>query len=137
MIEVLFRTLKSGCLVEKRRFEHVDHLLPCVAMYLVVAWRTLMLCCLGRSCPDRSCEAGFEPSEWKSVWVAIYKTAPSRELPKLAQMGRLVGKLGEYVNRTNRRELPGLQTIWLGLQRMQDLACAWDSFRRGGGNKTY
>jgi len=33
MIELLFRTLKSGCRVEKRRFEHVDRLLPCAAVY--------------------------------------------------------------------------------------------------------
>jgi hypothetical protein len=136
MIEVLFRTLKSGCLVEKRRFEHVDHLLPCVAVYLVAAWRTLMLCRLGRSCPDLSCEAVFEPSEWKSVWVAIHKTAPPREPPKLGEMVRLVGQLGGYVNRPNRRDLPGPQTIWLGLQRMRDLAWAWDTFGPGAGTKT-
>ena len=29
MIELLLRTLKSGCRVEERRFEHVDRLLPC------------------------------------------------------------------------------------------------------------
>ena len=37
MIEVLFRTLKSGCRVEERRFQHVDRLLPCLAVYLIVA----------------------------------------------------------------------------------------------------
>jgi len=29
MIEVFFRTLKSGCRIQERRFEHVNRLLPC------------------------------------------------------------------------------------------------------------
>jgi hypothetical protein len=65
MIELLFRTLRSGCRVEKRGFEDIDPLLPCVAVYLIVAWRTLMVCRMGRGCPDVSCEVIFEPVEWK------------------------------------------------------------------------
>jgi hypothetical protein len=43
-IEVLFRTLKSGCRIEHRRFEHVDRVLPTLVLYLIVAWRTLFVC---------------------------------------------------------------------------------------------
>ena len=57
LIEVLFRVIKSGCRVEERRFEHIDRLLPCIALYWIIAWRTLMVCRLGRSCPDLDCEA--------------------------------------------------------------------------------
>ena len=135
MIEVFFRTLKSGCRVEARRFEHIDRLLPCVAIYMMVAWRTLMLCRLGHSCPDMDCEAVFEPSEWKSVWTAIHQKAAPRRPPKLVEMLRLIGQLGGYVNRPNRPDLPGPQTIWLGLQRMRDLAWAWDTFGPGAGTK--
>jgi hypothetical protein len=133
MIEVVFRTLKSGCRVEERLFEHIDRLLPCVAVYLVVAWRTLMLVRLGRSCPDLNCEAVFEPAEWKSVWMVIHRKAPPRKPPKLAIMLRLIGQLGGYVNRPNRPDLPGPQTTWLGLQRMRDLAWAWNTFGPGAG----
>ena len=63
-IEILFRTLKSGCRIEQRRFEHIDRLLPCLGLYLIVAWRTKYVCRMGRSCPDIDCEAIFEPSEW-------------------------------------------------------------------------
>jgi len=131
MIEVLFRTLKSGCRVEERLFEDIDRLLPCVAVYLIVAWRTLMLVRLGRSCPDMNCECVFEPSEWKSVWMVIHRKAPPRKPPKLVEMLRLIGQLGGYVNRPNRTDLPGPQTTWLGLQRMRDLAWAWDTFGPG------
>lgn len=134
MIEILFRTLKSGCRVEERLFEHLDRLLPCVAVYSIVAWRTLMLVRLGRSCPELDCEAVFEPSEWKSVWMVTHRKPPPRKPPKLAEILRLIGQLGGYVNRPNRKDLPGPQTTWLGLQRMYDLACAWDIFGPGAKN---
>ena len=127
MIEVLFRVLKSGCRVEERRFEHIHRLLPCLAVYLIVAWRTLYVCRLGRGCPNISCEAVFEPAEWKSVWKVIHRTAPPGVPPRLGQMVRLVAQLGGYVNR-KRGDPPGPQTVWIGLQRMHDFALCWRLF---------
>ena len=46
MIEVFFRTLKSGCRVEDA-IRDVERLLPCLAVYLIVTWRTLLVCRLG------------------------------------------------------------------------------------------
>ncbi|RPH75672.1 MAG: IS4 family transposase [Nitrospiraceae bacterium] len=137
MIEVLFRVLKSGCRVEERMFEHIDRLLPCVAVYLIVAWRTLMLCRMGRSCPDLDCEAVFEPSEWKSVWLTVQRKPLPQQPPRLGEMMRLVAQLGGYVNRPNRKDPPGPQTTWLGLQRMKDLAWAWDTFGPGSGTASH
>jgi len=131
MIEVLFRVLKSGCRVEERRFEHIDRLLPCVAVYLIVAWRTLMVCRLGQSCPELNCEAIFEPAEWKSVWMAVKRQPPPAEPPKLGSMIRLIAQLGGYINRPGRKDPPGPQTVWLGLQRTRDLAWAWTTFGPG------
>ncbi len=127
MIEVFFRVLKSGCRVEERRFEHMDRLLSCLAVYLIVAWRTLYVCRLGRSCPEISCEAVFEPAEWKSVWEVIHRTAPPSVPPPLGEMVRLIAQLGGYVNQ-KRRDPPGPQTIWIGLQRMHDMALCWRLF---------
>ncbi len=126
MIEVFFRVLKSGCRVEARRFEQIDRLLACVAVYLIVAWRTLYVCRLGRGCPEVSCEAVFEPAEWKSVWKVIRRTAPPSPPPPLGEMVRLVAQLGGYVDRP--RSDPGPQTIWIGIQRMHDFALCWQLF---------
>jgi hypothetical protein len=117
MIEVFFRILKSGCRVEERRFEHVDRLLPCLSIYVIVAWRTLYVCRLGRSLPEISCEAVFTPAEWKSVYQVVHRKPPPEQPPTLQDMVRLVGQLGGYVNR-KREDEPGPQTIWIGLQRM-------------------
>jgi hypothetical protein len=128
LIEVFFRVLKSGCRVEERQFEHVDRLQCCVALYMIVAWRVLMLCRLGQSCPDLDCETIFEPAEWKAVWSVTQRQKPPTTAPRLGEMIRLVAQLGGYVNRPNRKEPPGPQTVWLGMQRTRDLAWAWTVF---------
>jgi hypothetical protein len=127
MIEILFRTLKSGCRVEERRFETINRMFLCVAVYLIVSWRTLFVCRLGRSLPDVSCEVVFEPAEWKSAWRVVRRSRPPVQPPKLRDMVRLVAQLGGYVNRS-RKDEPGPQTVWLGLQRLHDITLCWQVF---------
>jgi hypothetical protein len=134
MIEVFFKTLKSGCRAEQRRFESLDSFLPCLAVYLIVTWRTLLVCRLGRSCPDISCEIIFDPAEWKSVYRVVRGQHPPKTPPRLAEMVRLVAQLGGYVNR-KRDDEPGPQTVWLGLQRMHDMALCWNTFGPGSQTK--
>jgi len=126
MIEVLFRVLKSGCRIEERLFETLDRMLACLAVYLIVAWRTLYVCRLGRSCPDISCEAVFEPAEWKAAWKVVHREDPPDKPPPLAAMVRLVAQLGGYVPR--KHSPPGPQTLWIGLQRVHDFATCWETF---------
>jgi len=134
-IEVYFRTLKTGCRVEERRFETLPRMLACAALYMVVAWRTLFVCCMGRECPDLDCDAIFDASEWKSVWAVTHPGKPvPKKPPTLSVMVRLVATLGGYVDRPTRPDPPGVETVWRGIQRMHDLALAWDTF--GPGAKT-
>lgn len=125
-VEILFRTLKSGCRIERRRFEHVDRVCRCMALYLIVAWRTLFVCRMGRETPDADCEMIFEPSEWKAVWTAVHRKHLPQKTPRLREMVLLIAELGGYVRRNDSN--PGPQTTWIGLQRMYDLAWAWDAF---------
>jgi hypothetical protein len=133
-IEILFRVLKSGCRIEDRRFEHIDRLLPCLAIYLIVAWRVLYVCRMGRSFPEIDCEAVFEPSEWKAVWVAVKRRPLPMQPPPLAEMVHIVAALGGYIERKHSE--PGVQTLWIGLQRTYDLAWAWDAFGPGAAART-
>ncbi len=125
-IEIYFRTLKSGCNVEERLFERFSRFENCLAVYIVVAWKVLYLCHLGRTCPDMDCEVVFTASEWKAVYMIVTKTDPPTQPPKLNEMIRLIASLGGYVIRKNSQ--PGPQTLWLGLQRVNDLSHAWDAF---------
>jgi hypothetical protein len=125
-IEILFRTLKSGCRIEQRRFEHVDRIERALGLYLIAAWRTMFVTWMGRRCPDMDCQAIFEPSEWKAVWAATQRKKPPKKCPKLQEIVMLIAQLGGYVLRNNSD--PGTQTVWIGMQRMYDLALAWDTF---------
>jgi hypothetical protein len=131
-IEIYFRTLKSGCRIEERRFETLERMLACTAIYMIVAWRTLYVCRLGRSCPDLPCDLIFEPAEWQSVWSVTHPgEPPPPKPPPLSEMVRLIARLGGYVDRPNRPDPPGVETVWKGLQRMRDLAWGWETFGPG------
>lgn len=128
-IEVYFRTLKSGCKIERRRFETIDRVLNALAFFSVVAWRVMYVCHLGRDCPDIECEIMFEPSEWKSVYSILDKPIPKKGCPSLNDVVRAIARLGGFMNRPN--DHPGTQTLWIGLQRSYDLSNAWNTFGPG------
>jgi len=130
MVEVYFRVLKSGCRVEERRFEEKGRFLTCLAVYLIVGWRTLYVCRLGRGCPEVSCEVIFDPAEWQSIYQFVHRKPPPKRAPTLQAMVRMVAQLGGYVNR-KRDDEPGPQTVWLGLQRLHDIARCWLMFGPG------
>jgi len=131
-IEVFFKTLKSGCRIEHRRFEDIDRLLNCLAFYSVVSWRLMYICHMGRECPEMDCEIIFEPSEWKSVYVTLGLPLPAKGCPKLNDVVRAIARLGGFVDCPKNH--PGTQTLWVGLQRCYDLSNAWNAF--GPGSKT-
>ena len=97
-------------------------------LYMIVAWRTMMVTMLGRECPDLSCDVMFEEHEWKSVYTIIKKTPAPSEPPPLGEFVSMVAQLGGYLGRKGDGP-PGPQTIWIGLQRMGDFALAWLAFR--------
>jgi hypothetical protein len=127
MIEVYFRTLKSSCRIEERHFETIDRALNAVAVYMIVAWRALLVCRISREFPDINCEAIFEPEEWKSVYYVVHKKPPPTDPPTLKEMTRMLGTLGGYVDRV-RDDEPGPQTVCMGLQRAHDITCCWKLF---------
>jgi len=124
--EIYFRTIKSGCRVEERQFETLKHLMNCVAVYSIIAWRIMYLCRLGRECPDLECEVVFESSEWKSVYAIVKKKDLPFDPPRLNEMIRMIASLGGYVLRKSIEPRP--QTLWIGLQRVHDLSTAWEAF---------
>ena len=132
-IEVFFRTLKSGCRIERRRFENIDRMLNCLAFYSVVAWRLMYVCYWGRECPEIDCEVIFEPSEWKSVYSILGLEFPVEGCPSLNELVRAIARLGGFIDRP--RNHPGTQTLWIGLQRSYDLSNAWNTF--GPGSKKF
>ena len=99
MIEIFFRTLKSGSRIEKRRFETIERFERCLAVSMIVAWRTFYATKIGRELPDVSCEAVFTEDEWQPVYKRVTDEDPPSEPPKLWQMVRLIARLGGYIDR--------------------------------------
>ena len=122
-----FQNLEVRLQGESLPFEGSCRLEPCLGVYLIVAWRVLFVCRLCRSHPDWNCDIVFDESEWKSVFRVVYSRKPfPRDPPSLDLMLRLIGGLGGWV--ANKKEMPGPQTVWIGLQRMHDFARAWNAF---------
>ena len=99
-IEVYFRTLKTGCHVEKLQLETKARLENCLAFYNVIAWRVLYLTRQNRTQPNRPCTDLFAEHEWKPVWCVTRKTPLPRTAPSL---GERIGRIQQPQPRTTRR----------------------------------
>jgi hypothetical protein len=124
-IEVYHRTLKSGCKVEERQLGHADRIETCLAIDMVVAWRIFHLAKLGRETPDVPCTIFFEEAEWKALVAYITQNPkPPEKPPTLREALHMVATLGGFLGRKADGE-PGTKSLWLGLQRLDDLSSMW------------
>jgi hypothetical protein len=130
-IETYFRTLKTGCRVERIQLETKARLLNCLAFYNIIAWRTVYLTHLNRVEPDQPCTEVFADHEWEPVWRIVKKKPLPKQPPTLGEFMRLIAHLGGYNNRRKEKP-PGPQPIWTGLRRMLDYSTAWVEFMARG-----
>ena len=127
-IEVYHRTLKSGCRIENRQLGHADRIEACLAIDMVVAWRILHLTKLGREHPEVPCTQYFSNAEWKALLTFVNRDPRVPENPpSLREATRLVASLGGFLGRKGDGE-PGTQTLWLGLQRLDDITAMYQVF---------
>ena len=134
MIEIFFRTLKSGCRVEARRFETIERFERYLAISMIIAWRTLYTTRIGREHPDISCESVFTEDEWQPDYQLIMKKSPPKKPPTLSKMIRLIARLGGFVDRA-REDEPGPDTTMRGMERMHDISACWRSYGPNGAQK--
>ena len=127
-IEIFHKTLKSGCKIEQRQLGSADRIEACLAIDMVVAWRIYYLTKLGREVPDVPCTVFFEEAEWKAL-VAFKTKDPIAPLhpPSLREAVRMVASLGGFLGRKGDGE-PGTKTLWLGIQRLDDITDTWKIF---------
>ena len=124
-IEIYHKTLKSGCKIEQRQLGNADRIETCLAIDMVIAWRIFNLTKLGREIPDFTCTVFFEDAEWKAL--VAYKTqnpVPPENPPTLKEAIHMVASLGGFLGRKSDGN-PGTKTLWLGLQRLDDLTEMW------------
>jgi hypothetical protein len=119
LIERYNFVLKSGCRAEKLQLETATRLERALATYAVVAWRLLWLTYAARRDPDAPCDGVLEPEEWR-VLQGHGGQEPTATPPSLREAIGLVARLGGFLGR-RADGVPGVQVIWRGLSRLQDL----------------
>jgi hypothetical protein len=125
LIERYHFVLKSGCRLEDLQLAEAARLERALATYCIVAWRLLWLTYEARQNPDTPCDRVLERSEWQALYCRIHKTSrPPATPPTLRQAVRWIAQLGGFLGRKADGE-PGVQTIWLGLRRLADMAAMW------------
>lgn len=129
-IELYFKSLKSGCNVEKCRLDDGDKLIKFIALCGVIAWRIMWLTWLGREIPQASGELALTQVEWKTLWIKKYKdkikaglmkAEPPEEIPDLCTVTKLIASLGGFMNRRGDGN-PGLITITRGWMSIMETA---------------
>ena len=118
---------RAAAQIEDRQLGTADRLEACLAIDAVVAWRIHHLTWLGRATPDLPCTVAFDDDQWKAVIVFKTRKPPPEQPPSLRQMIRSIAQLGGFLARKSNRK-PGSQTLWRGLQRMDDITAAFRSF---------
>lgn len=127
-IEIYHRVLKSGCRIEDRQLGAARSLENCLAIDMVIAWRIHHLTWVGRETPDLPCTVYFEDAEWKALVGFIKQTPVFPDTPPtLREAMIMVASLGGFLNRKSDGE-PGTETIWRGLQRLDDITKAYIAF---------
>ena len=101
-VEVLHRTLKSGCRIEQRQLGQATRLEACLAIGLVVAWRSYYLNKLGRDHPDAPCTIYFEEAEWKALMTLYHENPMPQETTELTR-GHSPGRRTGWFSRSQRR----------------------------------
>lgn len=126
-IETYFKILKSGCKIEKLQISDDERFRPCLALYMIIAWRILYITMLGREYPDVSCEIVFDKIEWQTAFIVLKHAKPPKDPPSLNEMIKLIASLGGFLNRSS-DNVPGSGTLWKGVNSLYEYIKARESF---------
>jgi hypothetical protein len=113
--------VKSGCHIEARQVATDERLERGLTLYSVMAWRVFYAIMLARTVPEISGDVLLAIEEWQARYGAIHHwPLPPASPPSLGEAGRWIAQLGGFVGR-RRRDQPGAETLWRGLQHLTDL----------------
>lgn len=121
-IEDWHRVLKTGCGIEELRNESARRLKRALAIYLVIAWRVMLMALLGREEPGLPPDVLFSDLE---IEVLTAYANSRRDLKPPACLGdavRLVARMGGYQDRKSDAP-PGNQVTWTGYTALR-MMCA-------------
>ena len=123
-VEDIFRILKTGCRIEKLRMQKAEGLHRAITLYMVTAWRIMLLTLLGRVSSDMEAEVIFTDAElhMMRVYARNYGLAEHTDLASAILM---VALMGGYTNRKSDPP-PGHEIMWRGYANLQMRAIAYE-----------
>ena len=113
-IEIYFKTLKTGCAIEKLQLQTAERLTSAIAIYMIIACRILWITKAGRATPDIPCDTIFEEDEWKTAYSCSTGKPPPKKAPRLLDIIIMIAKRGGFIGRKS-DGFPGTKTLWIGL----------------------
>lgn len=122
-VELFFKTLKTGCTIEKCRLGSGEKLIKYIGVMSVVAWRIFWMTFVSRADPEVNCDKVLMESEWKTSWLMLNRQKIKegklkmsdipKSPPKLKEAIRWIAMSGGFLGRTGDKE-PGIITFWRG-----------------------
>lgn len=120
-IEMYFKVLKSGFMVESCRLSNADRLAKYLTVMSIVAWRLFMITIIARTDPATPCSTFLADKEWKVLFLHTNKNKPiPKKPPPIGVVVIWIAKLGGYLARKSDGP-PGTITLWRGWKRLSDL----------------
>lgn len=120
LIEEYHKGLKTGCRIEALALSTAERLEAALGILAIVAVRLLQLRGQARSTPDELALKCIDP-----LWLKLIsrRFSLNQHTLTLRHFWHAVARLGGFIGRKADGE-PGWQTLWLGFQRLQDMAWA-------------
>jgi len=124
-IEMYFKVLKSGFLVEKCRLGHAERLIKYLTVMSIVAWRLLMITLMARTDPNIPCTKLLADYEWKVLFLKVNKSKIlPKKTPAIGEVVIWIAMLGGFLARKGDGD-PGTITLWRGWKRLTNLTEGW------------
>ena len=127
-IKEYFRTLKTGCEVEKRQFDDAEDLLKCLAFDAITSWRVFDLQRVAKHEPDRLASEIIDKDEILMQQALTYHEAnkhkpnppPPPPLPLDLTIRQYVVELAGIAGfrPTKRQPMPGTKKIWQATKKL-------------------
>lgn len=120
-IEEFFKSLKSGCSIEKRQLETKAALLNVLALSLPLAWRLLLLRTLAHDAPQLPATVVLSDNQ-----VRLLCSRPALKLPQKPTIEQALWAIASLGGHLKHNGPPGWQTIGRGFERLLALEEGWN-----------
>ena len=130
LVELYFKTLKSGLHIEDMKYETLERYLRAFSMLCVVAWRVEHLKGATRHDGQSACTVYFTEDEWMAIMLFLTKRPiDPKSPPTMEAFGKSIAILGGYMDKKSQGP-PGSKTLWRGMSRFSIIVEAFAAFKR-------